>query len=170
MTSSIALRNIEPAQQDQYRRLRLEAVRAVPNAYSSGYETEAGAKARKYREGLAGSADNYLLGAWDDDTLAGVVGFVREVDPPRNHIGLVWGLYVRPSYRGRGVGRRLLEAVRDRARALPGMHHLVVTVVSDNQRAADFYRSVGFAPWGTEPAALRVDDVYHDETHLLLAL
>ncbi len=166
----LALRSLTAADLDEYRRLRLEALRAVPTAYGSGYETAASAKVGKYREGLAGSAENFVLGAWHGDGLAGIVGFLREVEPKRRHIGLVWGLYVQPEHRGYGVGRRLLTTVIDRARALSGMHHLLVTVVSDNDAAAGFYQAMGFRPWGTEPAALLVDEQLYDETHLLLEL
>jgi GNAT superfamily N-acetyltransferase len=169
MSDQITLRNLDGKQLDAYRRLRLEAVRAVPTAYSSGYETEASAKARKYRDGLSGSAENYVLGAWSGEELVGIVGFVREVEPRRMHVGLVWGMYVKPQYRGRGVGRQLLRTIAERARALE-VHHLLVTVVSDNEGAAGFYRALGFTPWGTEPAALRIDDAFYDEIHMLLQL
>jgi ribosomal protein S18 acetylase RimI-like enzyme len=170
MSDQIALRDVVSSERDQYRRLRLEALQAVPTAYSSGYETEASAKARKYGDGLSGSAENYVLGAWEGERLVGIVGFVRELEPRRNHIGFVWGLYVQPGSRGRGVGRRLMQTLTDRARALQGVRHLLVTVVSDNETAAGFYRGVGFRPWGTQPAALQVDDVYYDEIHLMLEL
>jgi hypothetical protein len=103
MNDSIEFRNLDSAQVDAYRRLRLEAVRAVPNAFSSGYETEASAKARKYRAGLSGSAENYVLGAWHGDTLVGIAGFVREIEPQRSHVGLVWGLYVQQDFAAGGL-------------------------------------------------------------------
>jgi GNAT superfamily N-acetyltransferase len=53
-------------------------------------------------------------------------------------------LAVLPAYRGRGVGRRLLEAVEEKARAL-GCCKITLEVQSGNQRARRVYASAGFA-------------------------
>ncbi len=52
---------------------------------------------------------------------------------------------VRPDARGKGIGRKLLEAVEADARAL-GCCKVTLEVRSDNHRAMGLYRSVGFEP------------------------
>lgn len=47
------------------------------------------------------------------------------------------GLFVREAYRGRGIGRRLIEAVRGRKR-------LSLHVYERNTGAVAFYRALGF--------------------------
>jgi RimJ/RimL family protein N-acetyltransferase len=79
-------------------------------------------------------------------------------------------MYVSPRHRARGVGRRLLQDVVDRGRRVPGLERLRLTVISDNVPARRFYESLGFEVWGTETAALKVDDVDYDEIHLSLDL
>jgi ribosomal protein S18 acetylase RimI-like enzyme len=155
---------------DRYRRLRLEALRTEPTAFGSSYEIEASAKADKYRDRLTGSPENYVLGAWDGVQLVGLGGFVRETAPKRQHIGSIWGVYVTPACRGRGVGRRLLASMIERARDLQGLEHVLLSVTSENGAALALYRSLGFVAWGTEPAALKVDGIDYDETHMLLRL
>jgi ribosomal protein S18 acetylase RimI-like enzyme len=54
-------------------------------------------------------------------------------------------LAVRPEARGRGVGRQLLEALEVEARRL-GCCKLTLEVRSDNTRAMELYRKVGFEP------------------------
>jgi ribosomal protein S18 acetylase RimI-like enzyme len=58
-------------------------------------------------------------------------------------------LAVLPGYRGMGVGRRLLEDVEAKGRAL-GCAKLTLEVRADNDRAQRLYRRVGFgdAPTG----------------------
>lgn len=52
--------------------------------------------------------------------------------------------YVLPEFRGRGVGRRLLEAIERRAREL-GCCRLTLEVQENNHRARAVYNSAGFA-------------------------
>ena len=54
-------------------------------------------------------------------------------------------LFVRPAYRGRGIGRELLGALERRAREL-GCGRLEWAVLDWNQNAIDFYRRFGAAP------------------------
>ena len=50
---------------------------------------------------------------------------------------------VRPEVRGRGIGRQLLDAVRDHARA-SGCCKVTLEVRADNHRAQQAYRRAGF--------------------------
>jgi ribosomal protein S18 acetylase RimI-like enzyme len=170
VTDNFDMRLLDGGDFDRYRRLRLEALQAAPTAFGSSYETEVSARADKYRDRLTGSAENYVLGAFSSEQLVGMVGFVRETTPKRQHIGSVWGMYVTPKFRRHGLGRRLLIGVIERAQALAGIEHVLLTVVSDNDAAQALYRSLGFEPWGTEPAALKVDGVDYDDIHMLLRL
>ena len=56
----------------------------------------------------------------------------------------VHDLAVLPSRRGQGIGRRLLAAVEQKARAL-GCCKLTLEVQEDNRRARRLYETVGFA-------------------------
>jgi ribosomal protein S18 acetylase RimI-like enzyme len=55
---------------------------------------------------------------------------------------------VRPEARGKGIGRELLKAVEEDARAL-GCCKVTLEVRADNLRAQALYKSVGFQP--TDP-------------------
>jgi len=57
-----------------------------------------------------------------------------------------------PEYRGRGIGRKLLEAVEKNARQL-GCCKVTLEVGQDNQLAKGLYRSVGFAEMMSAEAA-----------------
>jgi len=170
VTGTVELRVLSADDLDSYRKLRLEALRAEPTAFGSSYEVEASARADKYRDRLTGSAENFVLGAWQADRLVAMLGFVRETASKRLHIGAVWGMYVIPSLRGQGLGRRLLTDVLRRARELPELEHLLLTVVSVNTAAHALYQSLGFVAWGTEPAALKIDGVDYDDIHMVLRL
>ena len=65
----------------------------------------------------------------------------EEAGEIRGFIGMdadyIAGLFVREAYRGRGIGRRLIEAVRGRKR-------LSLHVYERNTGAVAFYRALGF--------------------------
>jgi ribosomal protein S18 acetylase RimI-like enzyme len=70
-------------------------------------------------------------------------------------------MYVRPSARKAGVGRRLVETIIEFARQRVELIQL--SVVSDNKRARRLYERLGFVEYGIEKKALRQDDRYYDE-------
>ncbi|MDP1543503.1 MAG: GNAT family N-acetyltransferase [Polycyclovorans sp.] len=55
-------------------------------------------------------------------------------------------LSVLPEFRGKGVGRKLLESVIGRATEL-GCSAVTLEVRKDNENARHLYRSVGFSDW-----------------------
>lgn len=57
-------------------------------------------------------------------------------------------LYVRPAFRGFGLGRLMVEALMQRAREL-GYGAMFLDTLSDMEAARDLYASLGFEP--TEP-------------------
>ncbi|MEW1657397.1 GNAT family N-acetyltransferase [Streptomyces sp. NPDC093707] len=86
-----------------------------------------------------------------DADLAPGEGELAKARPPAAEL---MALYVAPSLIGTGIGRALLEAGTDRARAR-GFGALYLWVVRGNARAQRFYERAGFMPDGAEQA----DDV-----------
>jgi ribosomal protein S18 acetylase RimI-like enzyme len=62
----------------------------------------------------------------------------------------VVGLYMRPQWQGRHLGKAFLLAVADEAKVL-GAEGLVLTVAPDNIRAMGLYEGVGFVDEGCTP-------------------
>jgi GNAT superfamily N-acetyltransferase len=65
---------------------------------------------------------------------------------PEQHVGIGY-LYVEPSARRQGVGRRLFEAVREWASSQAGVAHFEMTVLNQDGQAEAFWRSLGFTPF-----------------------
>ncbi|RYZ06439.1 MAG: GNAT family N-acetyltransferase [Myxococcales bacterium] len=97
---------------------------------------------------LAGRDD---LGAW-----LGVVTLERELGrEKRRHIAWVLRMYVPEASAGKGVGRALLTAALERARQLPGISKVNLTVAEHNVRAVRLYESAGFRAFSREVDAFR---------------
>jgi RimJ/RimL family protein N-acetyltransferase len=112
-----------------------------------------------------------VLGAFDaSGELVGVVGM--DVDPRRKvrHRGHVFGMYVPAESRRAGVGRSLLEALIARARGVPGLEALTLSVTAGNAAARALYERAGFVAWGTDRAAIRVGAAAFDKVHMTMRL
>ena len=86
----------------------------------------------------------------------GVVTIEREQGrEKRRHIAWVLRMYVDAANAGAGLGRALLRAALGRARELPGVEKVNLTVAAHNSRAVGLYESEGFRSIGREEDAFR---------------
>ncbi len=99
-------------------------------------------------------ADGTTFLAEGDSGWLGVVTIEREQGrEKRRHVAWVLRMYVAAS--GAGVGRLLLRAALGRARELPGVAKVNLTVAAHNARAIRLYESEGFRSIGREEDAFR---------------
>ncbi|MEU1215401.1 GNAT family N-acetyltransferase [Streptomyces sp. NPDC005791] len=95
------------------------------------------------------AGDQQVWIARDAERVAGTIGLVRAALPNARHRAEVAKLVVRPSARGRGVGRALLTAV-EQAAAAEGLTLLVLDTETGSD-AERLYRSAGWTPCGSIP-------------------
>ena len=84
------------------------------------------------------------------------------------HKALLFGMYLRRGYRGRGVGDALMSRLIEEARG--SVEIVTLTVMSDNAPAVALYQRWGFESYGTEPRAVKEDGLYFDEMLMSLRL
>lgn len=164
----IELRTIDSNGAAAFKALRLAALRECPTAFSSSYEEECDIPLAEAAQRLVPDRDRAIFGAFDGDDLVAIVGLQREGRRKLAHKAILWGVYVAPSFRGRGIGRRLLERALAHARSMPDLLQVTLGVNTANTAAIALYESVGFEQFGLERGFLRVDGVLHDELHMVL--
>jgi ribosomal protein S18 acetylase RimI-like enzyme len=156
---------------NQWWRLRLEALERDPQAFSASTDQHQRLSLDDVRNRLgAGAQDSFVVGALQDGRLEGTAGFYRETGPKTRHKGRIWGVYVTPEKRRGGIGRKLLQLLLDRARAIDGLDQIHLSVTTTQTAAAQLYRSMGFESFGVEPRALKIGGRYIDEEYMLLRL
>ncbi|WAH39296.1 GNAT family N-acetyltransferase [Alicyclobacillus dauci] len=100
------------------------------------------------------------------DDLVGIVTFIRHEHQKLRHKSMLVGMYMTPSSRGQGIGKKLvLEGIR-RAQDEWKVEQILLSVVSTNDAALRLYESVGFQTFGVERRALKVGETYLDELHM----
>jgi RimJ/RimL family protein N-acetyltransferase len=115
---------------------------------------------------IAGGYPNFV--ALDGDRVVGWCDVVPGDRPSTRHCGHL-GMGLVAEWRGRGVGRRLIERSLEAARAFP-LARVDLWVRADNERAAALYRKVGFEVEGRRRRTLLVDGVYYDDIVMAVLL
>lgn len=147
-----------------YRELRLEALKAAPQAFGAALEDEEARDDQSWRQLLSG--ERAFFGGFIGEDLLGSVNFLQEQGEKVRHKSWLLGMYVSERARGTGLALALIEALIAHARAQKaGQVQLGVGVY--NEPAQRLYRKAGFEIYGTEPRGLRVAGKDIDE-HLMV--
>ncbi len=134
-----------------FRAIRLRALRDHPADFGSDFREEAGKPLSHF---VGQIADNHIMGAWEGRALVGIIALEFKSKAKERHRAFLWGVYVAPDGRGRGVALGRVEQVELGVRA-------------GNGAAEALYRSRGFVEYGREPATYVVEGVAWDS--LLMA-
>jgi ribosomal protein S18 acetylase RimI-like enzyme len=102
--------------------------------------------------------------------LVAAAGIRRLQGSKSAHRAQLWGVFVEPAQRGRGLGRRVVVAAIARARGWPGVDYVDLGVSEQAPEARHLYESLGFRPWGREPESTCVGDRRYDEIYMTLRL
>lgn len=146
---------IRPVLADEWRRwreVRLRMLRDDADFFSTRYDDMVREPEATWRDWVAGAAagtQKTLFVAEEDGRWLGVVGAFARVNPSEVQLISMW---VDPAARGRGIARRLIEAVarwtRDR-----GSSRVVLFVQEANTPAQALYERAGFRMTGDRTPA-----------------
>ena len=151
-----------------YRVLMLEAYEQHPDAYTSSLAERAALPLSWWESRLAEDPQprELVVGAFRDEQLAGVAGMSFETREKARHKATLFGMYVRPRFRKGGLGRRLVEAALDEARAREGVKLVQLTVTLGNDTAQLLYERCRFVTFGIEPFAVAVGVEFVSKVHM----
>jgi RimJ/RimL family protein N-acetyltransferase len=133
----VDVRRIEVGEGGRLRALRHAALRDAPRAFGATAEGDAARPAEHWDMLGGGPGAVFVAGDWE-----GMAGVYLDGELP-----VLWGMWVVPSARGRGLGRALAETAiawaRDR-----GLERLTLTVSDAAAAAERLYEGLGFARTG----------------------
>ncbi len=156
--TSAEIRLLTPDDAAHYRDTRLEGLRQDPDAFASTFAQESAMPLSWFAERIV---TGHVFGAFVRGELAGVAGYWPQQGEKERHKATLWGMYVRSTARGAGLGERLIDAVVEHAAA--HVELLQLGVASTNAAALRLYIKTGFAEYGREMKALKQGGRYIDE-------
>ena len=152
-----------------FMQLRRAALLDAPLAFASSPDDSRAADLAGVRASLGEAPESVVFG-YLEDTLLGLVGLYRDHHVKAAYKAHLWGMYVAPGCRRKGVARALLEAVVAHAGALPGIETIHLGVTDAASGAKRLYEEAGFVAWGHEPDALRLAGESTNEWHMIKRL
>ena len=142
------LRRVRKSEARRLRELRLRALRDAPDAFATTVE-QAQERPPQHWEDFAVksevAATQVTLVVVDDARWLAMTSCFLDEEVP--HAAWLVQMWVEPESRGLGLGRRLVEAAADWARAR-GVTRLKTSVSEGNAAAEALYEAVGFHPTG----------------------
>ena len=140
----IHLHQVAPDDWESHRAIRLEMLLDAPDAFWFTHADEVGLTEAGWR---AQVERGWLVQAREGDVVLGSAGLGTHWEPGRESTATLFGMYVTPRARGRGIGERLVRAVLDEAR-LRGAGEVVLEVANTNAAAIALYERCGFVATG----------------------
>jgi ribosomal protein S18 acetylase RimI-like enzyme len=153
----VNLRLLTATDAESFWHLRFEALRNDSASFADSAEEHQNTTVEMARERLSSGdpATNFVVGMFEDGKLAATAGFYRSHHNKERHKGHIWGVYVRPESRGKGMARALMQEMIRRARSINGLEQ-VLLVASAHLPARKLYESLGFQAYGVEPRSLKI--------------
>lgn len=161
---AVTIRRLDPADLDAYFTLRLRALTECPAAYATDADAWTAAPTATIEAHL--HSTDPILGAWFGSDLVGPLGLSREARPSVAHKAGLWGFYVVPDARRRGVGTAMVDEMLAIARQ-NGIRQLRATVATSSIEALALLQRLRFEEFGVEREARLVDGVFHDQVYLV---
>ncbi|MBA2405416.1 MAG: GNAT family N-acetyltransferase [Bdellovibrionales bacterium] len=165
----IEIRLLQASDTSDFFNHRLEGLKVISSAFGGSYEDEVKNGPDRYQTILEKQDhSNVILGAFTDGKLVGCVGLFQEVSTKARHKAVIWGMFVKSSAQGKGIGKKLMVSAITHAKTIKEIQLINLSAESTNQAAKGLYESMGFRTWGVEPKAIELEGKFYDEDHMIL--
>ena len=147
------VRPLTPDDAPAYRMLRLAGIAESPGAFCTTQAAESAVPLAQMAQRLRSTPHQIMFGTFEDGRLIAIAGLRREPIADVHDKASLWGVYVTPPARGRGVARQLVQAAIAHACGVPELARVRLAVAQDNHAALSLYLGCGFVLAGEAASA-----------------
>ena len=159
---AVVIREGSLADVEQFRELRLFALKDSPTSFSADYKIIFALPKSYWEDRLRPNVHGTTFFAENNSKLIGMMGIRRGESPKTKHGAGIWGVFIRPEWRGLHIAEEMLNLSCDWAK-LREIQLVRLAVVSTNESAIRLYKRTGFTVYGTEPQGIFYGGEYYDE-------
>lgn len=159
---TIVIREASLADVDQFRELRLFALKDSPTSFSADYNLVFNLPTSYWEDRLRPNIYGTMFFAENNSKLVGLMGIRRGESPKTEHGAGIWGVFIRPEWRGLRIAEEMINLSCEWAK-LHEIQIVRLAVVSTNESAIRLYERSGFTVYGTEPQSLFYNGQHYDE-------
>lgn len=138
----VVIRHLTPAEWQDYKDLRLEALSNDPDSFGSTYEENASKPEERWRAELTAEMGTKLFAEAGGRLVAMAGAYFEQTD--RGTVAHLIGVYTRPSARGNGIMERLINCLVEELKQEQAADTLELQVNRTAEAAVKLYEKLGF--------------------------
>lgn len=161
--ANITISQISEDKWQDYKAIRLEALKNEPAAFGSSYEEE-----NKFTEELWKQRSSSALVAYSAGMPIGLLVYIIGNRVKTRHVATIYSVYVNKDFRGKGIGKKLVQKALGNIKKNPEVIKVDLGVVPDQVSAVKLYEKFGFKAIGQLSKEMYFNNRYYD--HLLMEL
>jgi RimJ/RimL family protein N-acetyltransferase len=140
-----------------------------PTNFTSNYQDEKTKEKLFFQPHIEQSdTNNFVIGAFHNNSLVGISGFNRHEREKRNHSGIIIQVYVTPEYQRKNIGQNIIKATLDEAFKIDGIEQIEIDVIAINENAEKVYKKIGFEEYGLQKNFLKINNTYYDHKMMMI--
>ncbi len=166
---NIQIRKLLPNESNSYREIRLECLKKFPRNFGSNYHDEK-EKAKLFFQPFIEqlNIDNFVIGAFHNNSIIGISGFNRYEGEKTKHRGRIIQVYVNPEYQGQNIGTDIIKSTLAEAFKLTEIEQIEINVLATNKKAEKVYEKIGFEAYGLQKNYLKIGSTYYDHKMMMI--
>ena len=168
----ISIRFASPEDSAALLDLRLKSLSMHPEAFAADIDLTVADGTQGWLKLITENAQNHsgvVSIACTGDDLVGMAGIARGHWPKTRHFGTLWGVYVKPVWRGFHIAEAMVNEIFEWS-TKRGVNVIYLGVTVSEKSAIRCYTRCGFKEYGIEPKVIFYNNIYYDQVLMVKLL
>ena len=146
---------------NEFKDIRLEALKHDWIAFVVAYEDEMNLSEKEWKEKIKN-----IIFALNDNIIVGLVEYKFETLNKMRHVAYINDLYIKKNFRGRGIGKKLMEEAILKIRANSEIEKIKLIADPVQKPTISLYQKLGFKKIALIKKELKYKGKYYDDLHM----